>query len=138
MADSTIGYWHQLSAIREIMPSRRQRRVSELVQEEISELLQRKVSDPRLSFVTVTYVKVSADLRQAHVYVSTMGDQEARQEMLAGLRHATGFLRHELAARSALRYVPNLTFHLDNSLERSQRIMQLLDQLEGESREQSP
>jgi ribosome-binding factor A len=120
------------------MPSRRQRRVSDLIQEEISELLQKKVSDPRLSFVTVTAVEVSADLRQAHIYVSTMGDHKARQEMLAGLKHATGFLRHELAARSALRYVPNLTFHLDDSLEHSQRIMQLLDQLEGNKHEQSP
>jgi ribosome-binding factor A len=119
------------------MPSRRQRRVSELVQKEISDLLQKKVSDPRLSFVTVTAVKVSADLRQAHVYVSTIGDQETRREMLAGLKHASGFLRHELAARLALRYVPGLTFHLDDSLERSQRIMQLLDQLEGNNREQS-
>jgi ribosome-binding factor A len=54
------------------------------------------------------------------------------------LKHATGFLRHELGTRLALRYVPNLTFHLDDSLERSQRIMQLLDQLEGNNREQSP
>jgi ribosome-binding factor A len=120
------------------MPSRRQRRVSELIQEEISDLLQKKVSDPRLSFVTVTAVEVSADLRQAHIYVSTMGDQETRRQMLAGLKHATGFLRHELGARLALRYVPDLNFHLDDSLERSQRIMQLLNQLEGNSREQSP
>jgi ribosome-binding factor A len=120
------------------MPSRRQRRVSDLIQEKISELLQKKVSDPRLSFVTVTAVEVSADLRQAHIYVSSMGDEEARKEMLAGLQHATGFLRHELGARVALRYVPSLTFHLDDSLERSQRIMQLLDQLEGNNREQSP
>jgi ribosome-binding factor A len=122
----------------QVMPSRRQRRVSDLIQEEISELLQKKVSDPRLSFVTVTAVEVSADLRQAHIYVSSMGDEEARREMLAGLQHATGFLRHELGARVALRYVPSLTFHLDDSLERSQRIMQLLDQLEGNNREQSP
>jgi ribosome-binding factor A len=120
------------------MPSRRQRRVSDLIQKEIGELLQEKVSDPRLSFVTVTTVEVSADLRQAHVYVSTMGDQEARREMLASLKHATGFLRRELGARVALRYVPSLTFHLDDSLEHSQRIMQLLDQLEGNNREQSP
>ena len=98
-------------------------------------MLQKKVGDPRLSFVTVTAVEISADLRQAHIYVSTMGDQEARREMLAGLKHATGFLRHELGARLALRYVPNLTFHLDDSLERSQRILHLLDQLEGDNRE---
>jgi ribosome-binding factor A len=67
-----------------------------------------------------------------------MGDQEARQEMLGGLKHASGYLRHELGARLALRYVPDLTFHLDDSLEHSQRIMQLLDQLEGNNCEQSP
>ena len=120
------------------MPSRRQRRVSELIQEEISELLQKEASDPRLSFVTVTAVEVSPDLRQAHIYVSTMGDPQARQEMLAGLKHATSFLRRELGARLALRYVPGLTFHLDDSLERIQRIAQLLDQLEGDHREQGP
>ena len=101
-------------------------------------MLQRKVSDPRLSFVTVTAVEISTDLRQAHIYVSTMGDQEARRAMLAGLKHATGFLRHELGARLALHYVPSLTFHLDDSFDHSQRIMQLLDQLEGNNREQSP
>jgi ribosome-binding factor A len=119
------------------MPSRRQRRVSELIQEEISELLRKKVNDPRLSFVTVTAVEISADLRQAHIYVSTMGDQKVRREMLAGMKHAAGFFRHELGDRLALRYVPSLNFHLDDSFERSQRIMQLLDRLEGHNGEQS-
>lgn len=114
------------------MVSRRQRQVGELLHREISELLEKEMSDPRLSLVTVTAVEVSPDLRHAHVYVSSMGGQEERQEALAGLRHAMGFIRHELSAHLYLRYVPELNFHLDNSLERSQRIEELLTKIEQE------
>lgn len=112
------------------MVSRRQRRVSELIHKEISDLLQKKVSDPRLDFVTVTAVEISPDLRHAHVYVSILGDQEASQEALDGLAHASGFLRRELGSRLSLRYTPRLTFYLDNSLQRSERILELLRQIE--------
>lgn len=112
------------------MPTRRQERVADLLQEEISDLLQRKMRDPRLEFVTVTAVKVSSDLRHARVYVSLLGSEEERQAALAGLQHAAGFLRHELWASLSLRRVPELTFVLDESIERGQRILELLDQLE--------
>jgi ribosome-binding factor A len=112
------------------MPTRRQERVADLLQEEISGLLQREVRDPRLEFVTVTAVKVSPDLRHARVYVSLLGSEEEQQAALVGLRHATGFLRHELGARLSLRLVPDLTFVLDESIERGQRILELLHQLE--------
>ncbi|HID86496.1 MAG TPA: 30S ribosome-binding factor RbfA [Anaerolineae bacterium] len=113
------------------MTTRRQERVADLLQEEISDLLQRKVRDPRLEFVTVTAVKVSHDLRHARVYVSHLGSEEEQQAALAGLQHAAGFLRHELRARLSLRRVPELTFVLDESIERGQRILELLHQIEG-------
>lgn len=112
------------------MVSRRQRQVSELLHREISELLEKEMSDPRLSLVTVTGVEVSPDLRYAQVYVSTMGDQAEHQEALAGLRHAMGFIRHEIGAHLDLRYVPDLSFHLDRSLERGQHIEELLARIE--------
>jgi ribosome-binding factor A len=112
------------------MPTRRQERVADLLQEEISDLLQREVRDPRLEFVTVTAVKVSSDLRHARVYVSLLGSEEEQQAALVGLQHAAGFLRHELGARLSLRRVPDLAFVLDESIERGQRILELLDQLE--------
>ena len=115
------------------MVSRRQRRVSELIHEELSEILQKKVSDPRLRAVTVTTVEISPDLRQAHVYVSTLGDQEANQAALTALQHASGYLRRELGSRLSLRYLPALTFHLDKSLQHSERIMELLRQIEEEA-----
>jgi len=107
------------------MVTRRQKQVSRLIQEELGDLLGKKVSDPRLNFVTITAVEVSPDLRQAHVYISTMGNQ---QEALKGLNHAAGFLRRELASRLYLRHAPELTFHLDTSLQHGERIFQLLEE----------
>ena len=114
------------------MGKRRQRRVGELIHREISELLEREMSDPRLNSVTITGVEVSPDLRHARVYVSTIGEEIERQEALAGLKHAAGFIRHELGARLRLRYVPELSFHLDKSLERGQRIEELLAKIHRE------
>jgi len=114
------------------MPSRRQRRVNGLLREGLSELLRRKVKDPRLEGLTVVTVETSPDLKHAHVYVSSLGSQEERQEALRGLERAGSFLRRELGARLSLRYIPEMLFHLDDSLERGQRIADLLQRLEGE------
>jgi len=114
------------------MVTRRQKRVSELIRQEIGDLLERKVADPRLRLVTVTEVEISPDLRHARVYVSLLGSQEERQRALESLRHATGFFRHELASRLTLRYVPDLTFYLDDSLERGERIGRLLEEIQRE------
>ncbi|MBC8249746.1 MAG: 30S ribosome-binding factor RbfA [Anaerolineales bacterium] len=109
------------------MSTRRQKQISVLIQKELGDLLEKKVSDPRLDFMTITAVKVSPDLRQAHIYVSTLGDQ---QEAMEGFDHAASFLRRELASRLALRYVPELIFHLDTSLQHGERIFQLLEEIE--------
>lgn len=111
------------------MSTRRQKRVGELLHEELSELLQKKVMDPRLGFVTVTAVEVSPDLRFAKVFVTSLGDKKA---LLEGLRHASGFLRRELGQRLSLRYVPALTFHLDQSFERGSRLLSLIQEIEKE------
>lgn len=113
--------------------TRRQRRINELLREEISTLLLREARDPRLAHVTVTDVEISSDLGHARVYISVIGDQHAKVEALAGLEHATSFLKRGLAARVSLRRVPDLSFHLDDSIERGQRILELLDQLGEEA-----
>jgi ribosome-binding factor A len=115
------------------MSNRRQRQVAELLHQEISLLIQRQVRDPRLGLVTVTDVEVTPDLRLAHIYVSVMGgDDEVRQAM-AGLKSATGFFRHELGSALSLRFIPELSFRLDKSLEQGLRIDQLLDALHAEA-----
>lgn len=113
-------------------PSRRQRRVSELIKEELSIFLERHASDPRLDWVNVTDVETTADLRVAHVYFSVIGAEARHQEAMEGLQHAAGFLRRELAARLRLRYAPELLFHYDESWARGHRIDELLDGIRGE------
>lgn len=111
------------------MSSRRQLRVAELIQQELATMLTFDLRDPRLSFVSVTRVVVSPDLRHANIYISSLGGDESKREVMAALRSAAGFLRRELGNRTTLRYVPELDFHFDDGLEQSQRMYGLLDEL---------
>ncbi len=110
------------------MTSRRQRRVAQLMREEIT-LITMELSDPLLALVSVTDVEVSPDLRHAHVFISHLGDEEETEGVLKALRHAAGHMRRELALRGTLRYVPELSFHWDSSVDQGQRIEELLRQI---------
>ena len=110
------------------MPTRRQRRVSELVHRELSLLLLHQVRDPRLASVTITGVDVTQDLLLARIHFRTV-DTGRMAEAQAGLEHASGYLRSQLAAKVQLRYAPELEFVPDLSAEYGQRIDALLDQL---------
>tara|TARA_B100000949_G_scaffold181311_1_gene162531 strand:+ start:6519 stop:6938 length:420 start_codon:yes stop_codon:yes gene_type:complete len=110
--------------------SRRVDRVNELLRLEISQLLARQVKDPRLSgVITITEVRAAPDLRTALVLVSVMGDNETKKTALAGIQSAAKFMRRELRDRVSLRYVPFLSFTLDDSLETSDRLMGMLNQI---------
>ena len=110
--------------------SRRSERTSKLIQREISALLEREVNDPRLSkFVSVTEVTLSPDLMHAKVYVSTLGSEMNKEDLLAGFDKASGFLRKELAAHLRLRQMPELSFHYDDSIERGARLLELMSEL---------
>lgn len=111
------------------MPTRRQRRVSELIHRELSWLLMREVRDPRLADVTVTEVQVTADLLLARIYFTVLGDAEAEKEALAGLESAGGFVRTQLAGRLRLRFMPELIFEVDTSAAYGRRIDELLAQI---------
>jgi ribosome-binding factor A len=108
------------------MSTQRAQRVGRQLQQEISMIVERDLVDPRLELVTFTAVKVTPDLRTARVYYSCLGGQEARDDCGKALDHAKGMLRREIGRRLALRYVPDLRFEFDDSLERSQRISELL------------
>jgi ribosome-binding factor A len=121
------------------MPTRRQERVSERIHEEISALLQREMGDPRLANVTVTGVEVSPDLKMASIFISALGDREARAAALQGLQHASSYVRWQLAQRIQLRYTPELLFELDESWQRGARIDELLEQVHhDDALEESP
>lgn len=119
---------------RDVLATRRQRQVSELIHRELSLLLLMNVRDPRLSGVTITGVDVTRDLVLARVHFTVLGDGDEGQAAQAALDHAAGYLRTQLAARVELRLAPELVFRLDRSAEYASRIDQLLDGLEGEER----
>jgi ribosome-binding factor A len=110
--------------------SRRSERTSKLIQREISGLLEREVNDPRLiKFVSVTQVTLSPDLKHAKVYVSTLGTEINKKDLLAGFNKASGFLRKELASHLRLKQIPELSFYYDDSIERGARLLELIGEL---------
>ena len=110
--------------------SRRTERVSELLRQEISELLLRDLRDPRLDgLISITQVEVSPDLSNARVMVSVMSETAAPGDALKALNSAAGFLHKELVHRLEMRRVPFLTFHLDTSIGDGAVVLAHLDQV---------
>ncbi len=97
---------------------------------EVSDLLHTRVKDPRVGFASITHVEVSGDLRHAKIFVSVMGEPEEKKSTIEALHHATGFLRHELAERLTVRFMPEIIFKLDNSIEQGAHILGLIRQME--------
>jgi len=109
-------------------------RVNQLLRRELSELLQHQVKDPRLgSLIAVTEVETSVDLKYAKVFVSCMSSDEEKKEILNGLTSAAGFLRKELTDKLKLRRIPEFSFYWDDSIERGDRLLQLIDQVSSET-----
>jgi len=108
----------------------RQEKLGELFAAELSDLLRTRVKDPRVGFASITHVEVSGDYRHAKIYVSVMGSEEERADTIKALKHASGFLRHELASRVVLRYMPEIVFKLDTSIEQGSRILDLIRESE--------
>ena len=112
------------------MPSSvRIQRISDRIQQDLSELLIREISDPRLRRIYITDAKVDRELAFADIYVSALEGASRSAEILAGLEHASGFLRRQLAARIELRTFPRLRFHWDPTPENADHIERLLASL---------
>jgi ribosome-binding factor A len=107
----------------------RAERIGDRIREELSEILIFDIKDPRLSNVSVTDVRVDRELAFADIYVSSLQGSDAAEDILAGFKHASGFLRRELAIRVDLRTFPQLRFHWDPTPEHAENIEKLLDQL---------
>ncbi|HET8980436.1 MAG TPA: 30S ribosome-binding factor RbfA [Solirubrobacteraceae bacterium] len=106
----------------------RMRRVDEAMRAVLSDAIAKDLKDPRVGFVTVTGVKTSPDLRHARVYVSVLGDEQARSASIEGLKSAHGFLQRLVATELTLKHTPSLTFEYDESVDRGMRISRLLDE----------
>lgn len=107
----------------------RAKRIADRIHEELSTLLLMETADPRLSNVNISKVRVDREISFANVYVSSLAGSPETDEILAGLQHAGGYLRSELARRIELRHFPRLRFYWDTSPEHADRIEQLLASL---------
>lgn len=111
------------------MQGKRTDRLGGQIQQEISEIISRKIKDPRIGFVTITGVKMSPDLRYATVYITVMGADEEADMSLACLESASSFIRHELGGRLHVKHVPELRFHMDEAALRGRRIDSILREI---------
>lgn len=110
-------------------------RVAEAIKEEVSEILQQDLKDPRLGFVSVVSVEVTRDISQAKIYVSVYGTAEEKKESLSGLNSAKGYIRSEIGKRIRLRHVPEMIFIIDDSIEHGAKMNQLFKELEKKNEE---
>jgi ribosome-binding factor A len=106
----------------------RARRVGELLQRELAQLIQGELKDPRIKLVTVSHVDVASDLKQAKVYVTFFQEGTDIQEQLKILNKAARFLQHSLSQRIDLRVMPHLRFVYDDSIERGRYLSALIDE----------
>ena len=109
-------------------------RIAERIRKELSELLIKEISDPRLQGISITDVEVDRELAYATIYYSSIEGSSRVEEIQAGLEHAQGFLRSELAQRIELRVFPRLRFRYDPTFERAENIERLFASLETETK----
>lgn len=114
----------------------RSNRVGEQMKKELSDIISRKLKDPRIGFVTVTDVEVTGDLQQATVYISVLGDEKVKEQTLLGLSKSKGFIRSEIGQRIRLRKTPELSFEFDASVAYGNRIDSLLRDIKEPNEDQ--
>jgi ribosome-binding factor A len=108
----------------------RSERVRKAIIREVSDLLHRGLKDPRISgIVSVTDVELSADCRYAKIFVSIFGNQEEQDNTMEGLECSSGFIRSEISKRINMRFAPEISFKMDDSLERGSRVTSIIDKI---------
>jgi ribosome-binding factor A len=115
--------------------SQRTDRLDSQIRQELMDLLQREMKDPRLGFATITRVETARDLGHARVWVSVLGTDAERERTISALRVATPWLRRKLGERLSLRHVPELSVREDDSIASGDRVLQIIRELDGEALE---
>jgi ribosome-binding factor A len=111
-----------------VLPYKRSERVGDLIREEVADLIMYKLKDPRIGFVTVTGVEMTADLKLARVFVSIMKEEE-RELTLDILNSSKNFIRSNLSKRLRMKFIPAIEFRLDTSVEYGFKIDRLLKEI---------
>jgi len=117
------------------MSSQRPGRVQEAIRQEVSKILHNEIRDPRLGFLTVTGVELTNDLRYARIYFSVLGEDKDKKLALKGLNSAKGYIKGLLGDRIKLRFMPDIEFKIDETLERTQRIYDLFEKIKKERKD---
>ena len=105
-------------------------RINGEVQKELSRIIAYEIKDPRIKEMTsVTSVNVTPDLKECKVYISVLGDDDAKKDTIAGLKSASGYIRRQLASSINLRNTPELTFYLDESIEYAINMSKKIDEV---------
>jgi ribosome-binding factor A len=118
------------------MPSHRIDKVENLIKHELSLILLQKINDVELGLITLTNVRVSPDLKIASVYISIF-EKEKREIVLERIKQKTGFIRTELAHRISLRFVPELRFFLDDTLDYVEKIEGLIKKIHEDDKQKN-
>lgn len=108
-------------------PYARAERISVKIQAAITDLLNKKVQDPRMEMATVSAVRMSSDLRVADVYVTVYGDKKRIRETLEGFKKSKGFIKKSIAPKLGLKYMPDLRFVRDDSFDKAAKMDQLIE-----------
>jgi len=109
-------------------------RVGEIIKREIDDIIRKKINDPRIGFISITRVEITDDLKFANVYVSVYADDEKKKLTMDGLNSARGFIRGLLGPHLDLKFVPDINFKLDNSIEKANRIFGIINRLKDEKK----
>jgi ribosome-binding factor A len=112
------------------MPSHRMERVNQQIKQELAQIIQLDLKDPRVAMVSITRVKTSSDLRMAAVYVSVLGSDEETEASLKALEKASGYLRHKLRERIKMKYLPEISIRYDDSLKQGDNVLRLISEME--------
>lgn len=114
------------------MSQLRVEKVQEFIKQEISKIILTELKDPRVGFATITQVEATGDLRSVKIYVSLMGSDEQKADTWKGLQSSLGYLRSEIGKRIRMRITPELSLHIDESLDYSAHIQELLIKIKQE------
>lgn len=115
--------------------SQRKEKVAQRIKEEISSILQTKIKDPRIGFITITKAELTSDLRIAKVFYSVLGEDDKKKEAQEGLKSANKYIRKLVGDTMELRYTPEIFFKLDTSTEYNLHIGKIFEKIEAEREE---
>lgn len=108
----------------------RQQRTADNIQQLLSEMVRRDLSDPRLRDITITQVTIDRELEHSDIYVNALGDESRQEEVMKALEKASGYIKRELSRQLSGRTTPQLHFHWDPSLANAEEVRSILDSLE--------